>query len=240
MKLLVLSLVACAAFAAQAQVQAPWPNSPPAGRQARVVTPAMTPAPATNVPAPGFVNGYAPDETYELRAGDTVSFQILEDRIWDPSNAPVSLTVEDSGDIDVPYVGLVMAAGKTCKQLTAQIKTALEKDYYKEATVVLSLKLANPILGQVYVSGMVLKPGPEDIMLNQNLTASQAILLAGGFADFANRQKVKVIRGGAGADGETNSFNLDMTQIIDQGKVGEDIVLKPGDMVIVPSRLVNF
>ncbi len=58
------------------------------------------------------------------------------------------------------------------------------------------------------------------MQVNENLTAGQAILRAGGFADFANEKKVKVIRGSTGADKnkQTQTFNLDMEQILERGQ----------------------
>ncbi len=201
----------------------------PAGASARAAT-------------PGLLSGYVPDDTYKLRVGDTVSFQISEDQIWDPLNAPRLLVVQDSGEIELPYVGRVMAVGKTCKQLAGEIKTGLEKDYYQTATVVISMNAASPILGRIYIWGQVHNQGPLDIQVNENLTAGQAILRAGGFADFANQRKVKVIRGSAGADKSksTQTINLDMEQILSEGKTDKDIILQPGDLIIVPSRLFNF
>src|ERR1035437_3518287 len=49
--------------------------------------PAAAPAPNAGS-VPGLLNGYVPDETYKLRVGDTVSFQILEDRILDIQLTP--------------------------------------------------------------------------------------------------------------------------------------------------------
>jgi protein involved in polysaccharide export with SLBB domain len=191
---------------------------------------------------PGLLNGYVQDDAYKLRVGDTVSFQILEDQIWDPENAPRILVVQDSGEIEVLYIGRVMAVGKTCKQIAGEIKAALEKTYYKQATVVISMNVASPILGRIYIWGQVHNQGPLDIQVNENLTAGQAILRAGGFADFANERKVKVIRSPAGSDKSkpTQTINLDMKQILSEGKTDKDIVLQPGDLIIVPSRLINF
>ena len=188
----------------------------------------------------GLLNGFVPDETYTLRVGDMISFRILEDRIWNPQNAPQSLVVVDSGEMDVPYIGRVQAVGKTSKQLAAEIKTALEKDYYQKATVVLSLNVASPILGRVYIWGQVRNQGALDIVVNENLTAGKSILRAGGFADFANKRKVKVVRSTPDAKGKSQTFELDMQQILEDGKIDKDIVLQPNDLIIVPSRLVNF
>ncbi len=196
-------------------------------------------ASASGLPS-GLLNGYVPDATYKLRVGDTVSFQILEDRIWNSLDAPKPLVVTDSGELDVPYIGRMMAVDKTCQQVAEQIKAGLEKDYYQKATVVLSLNVANRILGRVYIWGQVRSQGALDIQMNENLTAGQAILRAGGLADFANKNKVKVVRGAVDAKGEKQTFDLNMEDILEKGKTEKDIVLQPGDLIIVPSRLINF
>jgi polysaccharide export outer membrane protein len=238
---LIIIFLVCFATGVFAQIPTPLPvlgNAPTAESAPAPASSASSPAAKT--PTPGFINGYVPDATYKLRVGDAISFQILEDRIWDPQNLPKPLVVEDSGEIDVPYIGRVMAVGKTSKELAAQIKTALEKDYYKQATVVLSLNVANRILGRVYVWGQVHNQGALEIQVNENLTAGQAILRAQGFADFANKNKVKVVRAATDANGQHQTIDLDMEQILDKGKTDKDIILQPGDLVIVPSRLINF
>jgi protein involved in polysaccharide export with SLBB domain len=211
--------------------------SKPAAGPAAVTAPLNAGNPA---PVPGLLHGYVPDDTYKLRAGDTVSFQILEDQVWDQQNAPRILVVQDSGEIEFPYTGRAMAVGKTCKQLAAETKTALEKDYYQAATVVISVNVASPFLGRVYIWGQVHNQGPLDIRVNENLTVGQAILRAGGFADFANKQKVKVVRSATDGANKNETIMLDMAQILEQGKVDKDVVLQPGDLIIVPSRLINF
>lgn len=237
-----LLLLFAGAWIARAQ----WPV-PVLPLQSRLLTaplaaPVAQPtAPAAAAAAPaarGFLNGYVADDTYKLRVGDTVSFEISEDRIWNPQNAPASLVVMDSGELEVPYIGRVAAVGKTCKQLSAEIKTDLEKNYYKQATVILSLNVATPVIGRVYIWGQVHNQGSIDMTVNENLTAGKAILLAGGFEDFANQKKVKVVR--TDASGKSKTFVLNMEQILNEGKVDQDIVLQPNDLIIVPSRLVNF
>jgi len=238
-RLIIFVLMCCAAAVAQAQIPTPQPFAPaPADPPPAIV--AAPPAAVANSGASGLLNGYVPDDTYKLRAGDTVSFQILEDRVWNGLDAPKNLVVADSGELDVPYIGRVMAVDKTCKQLGGEIKTALEKDYYNTATVVLSLNTANRNLGRVYIWGQVRSQGALDIQVNENLTAGKAILRAGGFADFANKTKVKVVRGSIGPNGEKQTFDLDMTEILENGKIEKDITLQPNDLIIVPSRLFNF
>ena len=42
------------------------------------------------------------------------------------------------------------------------------------------------------------------------------------------------------AKGQKQTFDLNMEEILENGKIEKDIVLQPGDLIIVPSRLVNF
>src|SRR5512133_539570 len=82
--------------------------------------------------AAGTLSGHVPDDKYKPRAGDKLSLQILADR-----DLPKSLVVADSGELDVPYIGRVMVADKTCKQAAQELKSQLEEEYYYRATVIL-------------------------------------------------------------------------------------------------------
>ncbi len=212
----------------------PFPQSAPV--PATTVNTSGVPAVSTTAPATvATVTGYVPDDKYRLRVGDKISLQIIEDR-----DAPRSLVVADSGELDAPYIGRIAAADKTCKQLADELKAQLEKEYYYRATVVIALDLANKLLGRIYVWGQVRNQGPIELVVNENLTAGKAILRAGGFADFANKKKVKVIRN-AEVDGQAKqTFELNMADILEKGATEKDVVLEPDDLIIVPSRLISL
>ncbi|MCS7089997.1 MAG: polysaccharide biosynthesis/export family protein [Verrucomicrobiota bacterium] len=173
------------------------------------------------------------DDRHRLGPGDKISFQILEDR--DP---PKQLTVTDSGELDVPYVGRVSVVGKTCKELAEELKGLLEKDYYYRATVVLGLDQVSRMAGRVYIWGQVRNQGAIEIPLGENFTAGKAILRAGGFTDFANRKKVRLVR--TAPDGTRETLELNMENILERGKIEEDVTLRPDDFLIVPARLINW
>lgn len=221
------------------------PKAVPAKTSAPAVNPpstnaapaALLPSAVSNAPAITLasLNGYVADDKYKLRVGDKISLQIIEDR-----EPPRSLVVADSGELDAPYIGRVAAADKTCKQLADDLKTQLERDYYHRATVIISLDAANKLMGKVYVWGQVRNQGPIELLVNETLTAGKAILRVGGFSDFANKKKVKVIRG-SGADGAgKQTFELNMVEILEKGKTEKDVVLQPDDLIMVPSRLISF
>ena len=192
-----------------------------------------SPQKATNSLA-ASLSGYVPDDKYKLRPGDRVALQIVEDR-----DLPKSLALADSGELDVPYVGRVVAKDKSCKQLGEEIKALLEKEYYHRATVIIALDAASKYLGRVYVWGQVRSQGPIEVMVNENITVGKAILRAGGFADFANKKKVKVIRAES-AGGSKQTFIVNLAEVLEEGKTENDILLRPDDFIMVPSRLVNF
>lgn len=210
-------------------------TSPPA--EAAPVAAAETAAAATTAsPTNGTAVRGVPivsDDRHRLGPGDKLSFQILEDR--DP---PRALVVTDSGELDVPYVGRVMAAGKTCKELAEELKKLLEKDYYYRATVVLGLNEVSRMAGRVYIWGQVRNQGAIEIPVGENFTAGKAILRAGGFTDFANKKKVRLVR--TNPDGSRETTELNMEEILERGKIEQDVTLRPDDFLIVPARLINW
>jgi protein involved in polysaccharide export with SLBB domain len=183
------------------------------------------------------------DNSHILEPGDQISFQILEDK-QDPYSDrkdPINLTITDSSEVDVPFVGRVAATGKTCQQLAADVKTLLEKDYYFHATVVIGLNSINKIRGQAFICGLVRTQGSVDIQFNHDITAGEAILMMGGLDDFADKKQIRIIRN-HDEGGVTNQqvFVVNMQEVLEQGKIDKDIVLQPGDFVIVPARVLNF
>ena len=170
----------------------------------------------------------------KLGNGDTLSYRVVEER-----KEPIAITVTDSGEVEVPYIGRVQAAGKTCKELANEIKPLLEKDYFYKATVIIGLStLSTRSRGKVYLMGEIRTQGAMDIPSDETLTVSKVILRAGGLADFANRHKVKLIRKKPG--GGTETTIVDLAQVLDKGHTEKDPAVMPDDLIIVPERLVNF
>jgi protein involved in polysaccharide export with SLBB domain len=171
------------------------------------------------------------DDKKRLGPNDYVSFRVVEDR----DNESQRLRVNDNGELEVPYAGLVPAAGRTCKQIAYAVKAALEKEYYYNATVIIAVdRVSEKSRGRVYVIGSVRGPGPQEIPADETYTVSKAIIRAGGFSDFANKRKVKLTR----KTGE--ALEVDLKRVIEQGRSDEDVVLQPDDQVFVPQRLINM
>lgn len=170
----------------------------------------------------------------KLGNGDTVSYRVVEEQ-----KDPILLTVSDSGELTIPLIGLIAAKGKTCKELAGEIKPLLEKQYFYHATVIIGLETySTHPQGKVYLMGQVQKQGAVEIPSNESLTVSQAILLVGGLADFADKRRVKLVR--KKPDGTTETTIVDLVEILEKGHSDRDPVLQPDDTIIVPQRLINF
>ncbi len=214
---------------AQMLPQLPDPTPPPA--QAPAPNP---PTRAGTAAVSATVSMEVLDDSRKLSRGDIVNLRVVEDR--DP---PVSLQINDSGDLEVPYIGRVNAEGKTPRQLAFDIKSLLEREYYHSATVIIGLDVEGQRSpGLIYVTGMVGSPGPLQIPPNEAFTVSKAILRAGGFGTFANQRKVKLTR--TMPDGTTDTKIVDVKQILEKGHPDLDIEVLPNDLINVPERLINF
>src|SRR5262245_57233411 len=73
-----------------------------------------------------------------LGPGDRITYRVIEDQ-----DEPRSLAITDSGDLEVPYLGLVHAAGKSSAQLAQDVKGLLEKQLYYQATVIIAVEVVN-------------------------------------------------------------------------------------------------
>lgn len=171
------------------------------------------------------------DDKKRLGSNDYVSFRVVEDR----DNESQHLRINDNGELEVPYIGLVPASGRTCKELAYSVKSLLEREYYYHATVIIAVdRVSEKSRGKVYVYGNVKGQGPQEIPADETYTVSKAIIRAGGFGDFANKRKVRVTR----KDGK--NFIVDLKRVIEEGHTDEDVVLEPDDQIQVPQRAINF
>src|ERR1700680_2442255 len=171
------------------------------------------------------------DDKKKLGSNDFVSFRVVEDR----DNESQRLRVNDNGELEVPYIGLVPAQGRTCKELAYAIKGAFEREYYYHATVILAVdRVSEKSRGRIYVYGSVKGQGPQEIPADESYTVSKAVIRAGGFGDFANKRKVKLTR----KNGQ--DVIVDLKRVIEEGHTEEDVVLQPDDQIYVPQRLINM
>ena len=91
---------------------------------------------------------------------------------------------------------------------------------------------------EIMITGEINNPGIVSFSPGEQRTAMRAIFKAGGFSKFAKKDKVRIIQYGKNKERAEKKFNA--IRIIDEGFLDEDIELNPGDMIIVPQKILNF
>jgi len=216
-----------------ADVSRPAAGIPAASPSTNAVVTKANPASGTSTFSTNSMD--ALDDKHQLAIGDRLSFRIVEDE-----EDPKPLFVTDSVDLEVPHLGRFPAVRKSCLGLARELKTALEKEYYYQATVILAVDLMTKSRGKVYLVGPVRAAGPLDIPSDEILTLSKAILRAGGFSDFADKSHVRVTRKKASALGTDQTFIVNVALILEKGYTSLDLPLEPGDFIYIPERSIRF
>ena len=178
-----------------------------------------------------------PAPPLELRVGDRLRFAVTED-----PEAGADLVVTTSGMIDLPLLGLRPAAGRTIEQVTAEVRAALEADYFVRATVRLSLidrpeRAANR--GRVFLAGQMRKIGVVEIDLTEKNTVGRVILANGGLSDFADARHINIVRK-SGPAGELETLTVDLEEVLKKGRIDRDVPLVDGDFVFADAKLINW
>ena len=152
---------------------------------------------------------------YKIAAGDT-----LDIVVWREETLSGPALVRSDGMITVPLLGDVTAAGLTPETLSQNIKEGLAH-FVDDPNVVVRVAATG---NQFFVVGNVRTPGAYPLRPDQ--TFLQALAVAGGFSDFADRGDTRIIR----QDG--TRVNPDYDAIV-RGTV-PDVRLNPNDTIVVP------
>ena len=151
---------------------------------------------------------------------------VLEVLVWRNDTLSKVVTVRPDGKISLPLIGEVEAAGLTPIDLRDQI-TEKVKEYYKEVPhVSVIVQRANNSI--IHIIGEVRQPGSQT--LRNGTTLLQAIAFAGGLTPFASTNNILVIRG---SNNDTTTFKVRYKDIVSGKNPDENILLKPGDIIMI-------
>jgi polysaccharide export outer membrane protein len=160
-------------------------------------------------------------QSYELHPGDLISISV-----WRELELQGEFLVPPDGLISFPLAGQIVAAGRTVAQIQSEITEKL-KSYIPEAVVTVSIV---DIQGnRIYVIGQVNNPG--GFVMNSALNVIQALSLAQGTTPFAQVNDIIVLRS---ENGRQRVFEFRYSDISRGRDLEQNIVLKSGDVVIVP------
>jgi polysaccharide biosynthesis/export protein len=159
------------------------------------------------------------DAEYKLGPGD-----VMEVFVWKEPDLTATVVVRPDGKISLPLIGEFDATGKTVAELQKEVTAGLGR-YLAEPVVNVMLKEVNS--PRVSVLGNVRKP--DVYKMQHKITVLDAIALAGGFTEFARRDRVYVIRNGSKG---TQKIKVNLKRLLDESG-GDLLYLQQSDTVYV-------
>ena len=160
-------------------------------------------------------------KNYVIGSGD-----VLEIFVWRNEQLSREVVVRPDGKISLPLIQDVQAEGLTVLWLKEEI-TRRFGEYLENPRVTVIVKQIGSY--RVSVLGRVMRPGVYPI--TGETTLVEAISMAGGFTEWANKRKITVITTEAG---EETKLTVNYKKIASGKDPSQNIILKRGDTIIVP------
>lgn len=167
----------------------------------------------------------APQQTgapsdYVIGADDTLHISV-----WKEPDLSETLPVRPDGKISMPLLNDIVAAGLTPLQLKDSITEKLKK-YISDPRVTVVVTAMNS--RRIFVTGEVVHSGPMPLL--PHMTVLQALAEA-GFTQFANPKAIYVLRTD---EGKQEKLPFNYREVVKGHNQEQNILLKPGDTVVVP------
>lgn len=152
---------------------------------------------------------------------------ILEISVWRDETLTRQVMIMPDGKFSFPLIGDIQASGHTIAEIRTMVQEKIKKYVPDSPVSVVMEKIQSP---KVYIVGRVNKQGTY-IMQGRPLTVAQIIALAGGLTPFAEGDEIHVLRN---SDNGQKAIPIDYEKITQGKELSHNIILQPGDTVVVP------
>jgi polysaccharide export outer membrane protein len=151
---------------------------------------------------------------------------VLTVSFWQVKDLDAEAVVRPDGNITLPLLNDLKAAGLTPEQLRERV-IAEARRYIEDPNATVVVKQINS--RKVFITGQVQKPGAYPI--TGVTTVVQLIATAGGLVEFANSKNILIMRQ---ENGRQVAHRFNYKEILARRNLWQNIELKPADTVIVP------
>jgi polysaccharide export outer membrane protein len=153
---------------------------------------------------------------------------VLEITVFEVAELSRTVRVSEGGDIALPLVGVMRAAGLTTRELESQLRAQLQRSYMHDPHVTIEVKeIGTPA---IYVVGEVNQAGAFVPSGRGGLTVLRAVAMARGWKPTAAPSRAVVIR--TVPTGDRLQIQVNMNDIV-RGKM-DDLVLQGNDVLYIP------
>jgi polysaccharide export outer membrane protein len=162
---------------------------------------------------------------YVIGPGDTIRVDVFQK----PEHSLAAIPVLPDGKFSMPLVRDIVAVGKTSTALAKEIETRLA-EYLKNPQVTVTVTHAASVFSQVKVIGQGVRQ-PQAVAHREGMTVLDAVLAAGGLAEFAAPNRAKLLRNEGGKQTE---IRIRLGRLLNDGDMSQNELLRPGDVLLVP------
>lgn len=189
-------------------------------------TPAKPQAATAGAPTAAAEGAKSGTAEYIIGAGDTLGVVVSQNADLSAESVPV----RPDGRISTPLANDVVAVGRTPTQLARDIEAKL-REYVRAPNVTVIVRTAVGELGQVKVIGAGVT-APKAFPFHSGMRVLDLVVAAGGLSQFAAGNRAMLIR--TEPDGSTRQIKVRLADLLGHGAVAENLLLQPGDILVVP------
>lgn len=185
---------------------------------------------APQLPSASFVStDVAPSEDYVIGPLDELTIFV-----WRNPELGAKVQVRPDGRITTPLISDMPAVGKTPAQLSETIKKELSKYITDPIVSVIVNNFAGTYGQQVRIVGATEKPAA--IPYRANMTLLDAMIAVGGLNENAAGNRARLIRYDR-SSGRQTEYALRIGDLLKHGRARANVLLKPGDVIIIPESM---
>jgi len=166
----------------------------------------------------------APTAEYQTGPGDS-----LHIFVWRNPELSTTVAVRPDGRLSIPLVEDLVAVGKTPTELSREIEKRLAKYVTDPIVTVIPQSFVGPFTQQVRVIGEAATP--KALPYRANMTVLDAMIEVGGLTKYAAGDRATLVRT---VNNTQTTYSVHLKSLISDGDIGSNVVLEPGDILIIP------
>lgn len=164
---------------------------------------------------------------YLIGPGDT-----LEVFVWGQPDLSITVPVRPDGRVSTPLINDLVAVGKTPTQLSEEMQNVLSEYLRSPEVSVIVQDFVGTFGSQIRVLGQVTEPG--SLPFRERMTLLDVMMEVGGLTRFAAGNRSRLVRM---VDGSSEEYRVRIDDLVNKGRIEENILMRPGDIVIIPEAI---
>lgn len=172
--------------------------------------------------------GMVVGSNYVLKPSDVIQIEVYQERDLDKT-----VRIEGDGTVALALIGKVKVAGMTVAEGKSLITDLYNRDYLVDPQISVLVVSFSPKV--IHILGSVNRPGVVNIPPDRDLTLTEAMAMVNGVTRLGNPKAIKIKR--VDQDGRSRQMEVNFSKIVTDPDV-RDVVLKEGDTIWVPERII--